>query len=118
MKAYCINSHAMHRALPIHLFCAGYLSRLNTDKINCEHVVFRLLKNDSFLIFCFRVRTPRPSRPPSEETVPLHKPSTGIGGFLSPGDAAIGGGSRPSSRPASLLLRDALITMFAGTEEE
>lgn len=64
------------------------------------------------------VRTPRSSRPPSEETVPLHKPSTGIGGFLSPGDAAIGGGSRSSSRPASLLLRDALITMFAGTEED
>lgn len=64
------------------------------------------------------VRTPRPSRPPSEETMPLNKPSTGTGGFLSPGDAATGGGSRPSSRPASLLLRDALISMFGGTEED
>jgi len=72
------------------------------------------------------VRTPRPSRPPSEETMPLNKSSTGTGDFLSPGDAATGGGSRPrsrpssrpSSRPASLLLRDALITMFGGTEED
>ncbi|XP_078349923.1 uncharacterized protein LOC144634775 [Oculina patagonica] len=67
------------------------------------------------------VRTPRPSRPPSEETVPLNKPSSGSGPFLSPGGPSTGGGSRPSSRPssrpASLLLRDALITMFGGTDE-
>lgn len=60
------------------------------------------------------VRTPRPSRPPSEEVVPLNRP------FLSPSDASTGGGSRPSSRPgsrpASLLLRDALVNMFGGAD--
>lgn len=67
----------------------------------------------------FSVRTPRPSRPSSyaEETVPLTKPSTGKGPFLSPGVATTGGGSRPSSRPASLLLRDALVNMFGEGKE-
>lgn len=67
------------------------------------------------------VRTPRPSRPSScaEETVPLTKPSTSKGPYLSPGVASTGGGSRPSSRPASLLLRDALVNMFGeGRESE
>lgn len=67
------------------------------------------------------VRTPRPSRPSSyaEETVPLTKPSTGKGPYLSPGVATTGGGSRPSSRPASLLLRDALVNVFGeGKESE
>ena len=63
---------------------------------------------------CFRVRTPRPSRPPSEEVGPLNRP------FLSPGDASTGGGSRPSSRPgsrpASQLLREALVNMFGGAD--
>ena len=67
----------------------------------------------------FSVRTPRPSRPSSyaEETVPLTKPSTGKGPYLSPGVATTGGGSRPSSRPASLLLRDALVNMFGEGKE-
>lgn len=49
----------------------------------------------------------------------LTKPSTGTGPgpFLSPGAATTGGGSKPSSRPASLLLRDALRDAFGGTEE-
>jgi len=54
------------------------------------------------------VRTPRSSRPPSEEMMPLNKP----GSLLTPNRSTTAGGSRPSSRPASLLLRDALANMF------
>lgn len=62
------------------------------------------------------VRTPRPSPAHSEETIPLNKPATVTPAFLIPGATSTGKGSRPSSRPASLLLRDALINMFSGGE--
>ena len=71
-------------------------------------------------LFFFRVITPRPSRPPSAELAPLTKSPPESPTFLSPSNAranAAGGGSRPSSRPASLLLRDALINMFGGSSE-
>jgi len=62
------------------------------------------------------IRTPRPSPAHSEETMLLAKPATATPTFLTPDTAPSGAASRPSSRPASLILRDALLNILSGSE--